>query len=590
MENALALARRSCESGRLPSASIARADNDLVRGTALAHTPDVIDSATALARPAAPSRFLSWLQTGDRALFTALLVLHVAPLALFPYLPTRDGPTHLEAAQILLRYHEPSEAALRQWFHLALPLAPNWLGHALLAAASLVMPPLVAEKALLAAFVVGLPLAARRALTAVRPDAGFLAVLTLPFTYTWLLHMGFYNFCLSLPLFFLAVASWVRERAASAAGLLRLMGWLTLLYFAHPVSLLLAAALLLTLAAWAGVIDVLEARRLRLALRYAARQATRRLLRTALAFVPAAALLLAWVEGRHHPAFVRLPPRRLLGELARLDVLVSFEPAEAWPAAGAALCFVTLLLAAPCLRAREGRSQEGDGWLLGAGVCVATYLLAPVGFAGGSYVTPRLALFPFFALLLWFASIRWPAPARTAVAVASAAITASSLALHVRSYRNANDLLAEYLTARPWLEAGTTVLPLHYRHEDTTFPKVDVLAHAAAYLAVSRHTIDLVFYEGASHGIFPVSFRPGVNPYRLLGDNPESTPPCVDLEAYMRRSGRTIDTVLTWKRQRDPGTECAAFTEEQLRRRYRRVHVSSPRRLLEVWRLEDASP
>ena len=547
------------------------------------------DSATALARPAFRSRFLAWLQVNDRALLTALVVLHVAPLALFPYVPTRDGPTHLEAAQILLRYHEPSEAALRQWFHLALPLAPNWLGHALLAAASLAMPPLVAEKVLVAAFVVGLPLAARRALTAVRPDAGFLAVLTLPFIYTWLLHMGFYNFCLSLPVFFLAVASWVRERAASRAGLLRLMGWLTLLYFAHPVSLFLAAALLLTLAAWAGVTDLLEARRLGLAMRYAARQAVRRMAWTALAFAPAAALLFAWLGGRPQPAPEGLPLRRLLGELARLDVLVSFDATEAWTAVGTALCFVALFLAALCLRIRQARWQESDGWLLGAGVCIAIYLLAPGGFAGGSYVPPRLAPFPFFALLLWFASMRWPAPARAGVAIASAVITVSSLVIHARSYRHSNDLLAEYLSAEPWLEAGTTVLPLHYRGRDMAFPRVDVLAHAAAYLAISRHTVDLVFYEGTGRGAFPVSFHREVDPYRLLGDNPESIPPCVDLEEYMRDSGRTIDTVLTWKRERDPGTACAAFTAEQLRRRYRLVYVSSPRGLMEVWHLVDPS-
>lgn len=550
----------------------------------------MIDSATALVRPAAPSRLLAWLLVGDRALLSLLLVAHLSPLALVPYFPTRDGPTHLEAAQILLRYRQPGEAALRQWFELALPLAPNWLGHALLTAGSLVMPPLVAEKALVAAFVVGLPLAARRALKAVRPDAGFLAVLTLPFTYTWLLHMGFYSFCLSLPLFFLAVASWLRDRVASGAGLLRLTGWATLLYSAHPVTLLLAAALLLILAAWSGVMDVAEARRLGLARHYAAMQAGRRLLRTAVAFAPGLALFAAWIVGRRHPAFVRFPLRQLLGELARLDVLVTFEPAEAWPAAAAALTFVVLGVATFRARARTGRLQEGDAWLIGCGVFLAVYLLAPLSAAGGSYLTPRLALFPFLALLPWFASRSWTAAARGAVAAASVAIALPSLALHVSSYRATNVLLAEYLSAEPWLEAGTTVLPLHYRAEGGDFPRADVLAHAAAYLAISRHTVDLVFYEGTGQGIFPVLFRRHVNPYRQLGDNPESTPPCVDLEGYMERTGRTIDTVLTWKRRRDPGSDCAAFTAEQLRRRYRRVHVSQPQHLMEVWRLQDGKP
>jgi hypothetical protein len=170
------------------------------------------------------------------------------------------------------------------------------------------------------------------------------------------------------------------------------------------------------------------------------------------------------------------------------------------------------------------------------------------------------------------------------VAIASVAVTLPSLALHARAYRDANDLLDEYLSAEPWLEAGDAVLPLHYRGEEGEFPRVDVLAHAAAYLAISRHTVDLVFYEGTGHGIFPVSFHREVNPYRLLGDNPESIAPCVDLESYMRTTGRAIDVVLTWKRRRGPGTPCATFTAEQLHRRYDRVHLSA-RGLMEVWRL-----
>src|SRR5262245_11115493 len=177
-----------------------------------------------------------------------LLSLHLAPLGLFAYFPTRDGPSHLEGAQILLRWRQPDVVMLREWFAPAIQPAPNWLDHLALAALSLVVDPVVAEKVLVGTFVIGLPLAARRAFKAVRRDAGFLAVLTLPFTYTWLLHMGFYNFCLSLPLYFLAVASWLRDRVSSRAACLRIAGWALVLYFAHPVALVAAAGTTLALA------------------------------------------------------------------------------------------------------------------------------------------------------------------------------------------------------------------------------------------------------------------------------------------------------------------------------------------------------
>jgi hypothetical protein len=551
----------------------------------------VIDSASALVRPAGPSRVLAWLHAGDRALMAALLTVHLAPLALFAYFPTRDGPSHLEGATLLLRWTRPDVVLLREWFTPAMQVAPNWLDHVVLAGLSLVVEPVLAEKLLVGAFVVGLPLAARRAFRAVRADSGFLAVLTLPFTYTWLLHMGFYNFCLSLPLFFLAVASWLQERVASRGAWLRLAGWSLLLYFAHPVALVAAAATTLTLAAWTSVVDLALARALGLRLEDEVRRGLRRVARTALAFAPSALLFAAWTQPRRHPAFFRFPFTQLLRELLGLDALVSFDPAEALPARLLVLALGALSLVALRTRWRERRWLEGDAFVLCTIGFLLAYFLAPVSLAGGGYLTPRLMVLPFFGLLFWLATHRWRERARAWTALAAVAVTLPAQALHLRSYRDANDALAEYFQAEPWLLRGATVLPLHYEPAgEDGFPRVDVLAHAAAYFAVARGTVDMVFYEGTTRGIFPLAFHRDVDPYRHLGDNPESIPPCVDLVGYTRQTGRPIDVVLTWKRHRDPGSPCAVATQQQLHEHYRLVHVSQPGQHLKVWRLKGGTP
>ena len=479
---------------------------------------------------------------------------------------------------------------LREWFTPVMPLAPNWLDHVALAGLSLVVEPVTAEKILVGAFVIGLPLAARRAFKAVRADAGFLAALTLPFSYTWLLHMGFYNFCLSLPLFFLAVASWLRGRVASRASCLRLSGWAVALYFAHPVGLVAAAGTTLALAAWTSVVDGALARQLGLRLRDPIRHGLRRLGRTALAFAPAVALFLAWTQPRRQPPASRLPFGRLVRDLVSLDVLVTFDPAEAMPAM--LLAGALLLMAATALwkRRREKRLLEGDAFAACSLAFLLAYLLAPMELAGGGYLTPRLVLFPLFGLLLWLASHRWSERARASTALVAVAATLPGLALHLRSYRGANEELEEYVQAEPWLLRGATVLPLHYEGApDGSFPRVDVLAHAAAYFAVSRGTVDMAFYEGTTRGLFPFAFHREVDPYRHLGDSPEAIPPCVDLAGYVERTDRPIDVVLTWKRRGAGGSPCAAATYEELQERYRLVHVSEPRGLLEVWRLRSES-
>lgn len=543
-----------------------------------------------LAPPASTlsTRALAWWRTGDRPLLATLLAAHLAPLALVPIFPTRDGPTHLEGALMLLRYHQPAGAVLREWFTWELPLAPNWLDHALLASFALFLPVVVAEKLLVAVFVAGLPLAARRALVAVRPDAGFLAVLVFPFTYTWLLHMGFYNFCLSLPLFFLTIASWLRQRGTlPPAGVARLAGWSTLLYFTHPVALCAAAAALLALAGWDGALEVREGRARAPSLRAALGRGLRPLAHTALAFLPAALLLGRWLGGRRSPAYERLPWRQLLEDLLRLDVLVTFTPAEAVPAAALALVFAALAAAVLYARGRRPAVTRGDAWLLCAAGFLVVYLGAPGALVGGSYLTPRLALFPYFALLLWLASGPWSAPARARVGAAALAVSVPFLALHARSYGHANELLREYLSAEPWVDHGQAVLPLHFAGPRHAYPRVDVLAHAAAYLGVSCGTVDLSFYEGMGRGVFPLAFRRELNPHRQLHGNLESIPPCVDVDGFRRRTGRPIDVVLTWKEQRrDGGEPCVDDLLAQLRASYEVVYTSSPRGLLRVWRLQ----
>jgi hypothetical protein len=58
----------------------------------------------------------------------------------------------------------------------------------------------------------------------------------------------------------------------------------------------------------------------------------------------------------------------------------------------------------------------------------------------------------------------------------------------------------------------------------------------------------------------------------------------VDLVGYMAATERPIDVVLTWKRRRDSGSQCAKATDAQLASHYRLVHQSQPRELLQVWR------
>jgi len=180
---------------------------------------------------------LGWARRPEHVLFVALILWHLVPVWAFTYFPSQDGGEHLNNANILRRYFTADGALFREYFALNRNLDPNWLGHLILVLLMSLLPSNLAEKVLLTGYVVALPVSVRYALRAIRPDAGWVAVFVFPFVLNFLVHMGFWNYALSLPLFFFLVGYWAYWKSDFG---LRQSVTLTilsvLLYFAHPVS------------------------------------------------------------------------------------------------------------------------------------------------------------------------------------------------------------------------------------------------------------------------------------------------------------------------------------------------------------------
>ncbi|MES1211452.1 MAG: hypothetical protein ABUL63_03860, partial [Acidobacteriota bacterium] len=132
-------------------------------------------------------------------LLAALIVLHLLPVWMLPVPPTQDGPAHLSMANALRQIDTPDGLYLREYLQHNREAVPDWFVFFLLADVLRPFALPIAEKILLSVYLILLPVSARQALRAVRPGSGFLAFLIFPFSYSYLLNMGFYNFCFSLP-------------------------------------------------------------------------------------------------------------------------------------------------------------------------------------------------------------------------------------------------------------------------------------------------------------------------------------------------------------------------------------------------------
>ncbi|MEA2562560.1 MAG: hypothetical protein QOH06_4064 [Acidobacteriota bacterium] len=501
-------------------------------------------------------------------LFAALIVLHLLPIWLLPFAPTQDGPAHLSMAHALRQYGESDGLYLREYFVQNQEAIPNWFVFFLLSDVLRFLSLPVAEKVLLSAYVILLPLSARYAL---RPRARFLAFLSFPFIYNFLLNMGFYNFCFSLPAFLFSVGFWLRHRGRLGIGHTAILALLVLwTYFCHPVTLAVLVGTLLTLASW---------RTLRL-------RSFSGLVAPLAASAPAIVLLLSFLQDRIGGKVSDMTFAAKARQLASLYSLVSLDTRLVFFSIALAVLLGLLAATALSRRFRRRRLLPGDGLLFACLFLIGIYFAAPNEMGQGGFVTHRLNLFPFLVLILWLGTFSFPEALRTAIRSASAAISLGFLAAMFAIWAGLGAYLSDILTVAPHLEPQRTLLTLSFSNagededgsgDDLTF-RTWPFVHVGSHLAARVPLVDLALYE-AHEDYFPLTYRPRRDPFIHLARDPldlEAQPPRVDINNY---PGRIDYVLLVWPTADERG---AGDVRRQLGA-YERVHVS-PEGLAELWR------
>ena len=93
-------------------------------------------------------------QHGEGALFWALALLYLVPVWAYRYVPTNDGPSHVDNARILKGLLSSSKG-YEAYFEIRAEPIPNWTSHLLLAGMLYVAPALIAEKLLVSLYILG---------------------------------------------------------------------------------------------------------------------------------------------------------------------------------------------------------------------------------------------------------------------------------------------------------------------------------------------------------------------------------------------------------------------------------------------------
>lgn len=487
--------------------------------------------------PATPSP-VRWLRdaVADRWLWllAAVALAQLVPVWATPMFPSQDGPSHLENAYVLL-HHGDEGTRFAEFYEIRLQAIPNWLTHLVLAGLLAVLPPLIAEKVLLSAIVVGFVAAMGFLVRGVRGATPVAVLLTAPFAHSLVLYGGLYAFSLGLPLVLAALGLWWRWRAGpwSAGRVVALNALLLGMYLVHILAPVLALVGIGVLALWVH------------------RASLRGVAVAVAAVVPAAvppAIYLA--TGLGGGGTLRWPAGLLVAWFVELASITAYAPplhGTLGPALAATFAVGIGITLVVRLRGGDRSFRDRDGFVLLALVYLALYAVVPDAAGEGELVSIRLSLMPYLALAPWLVL---PRSRRVVAWAAAVALSFAGLQLALNTANNvvAGRGLREYTSALDEVRPGEIMLPLSYDHRGGS-PAIAVYLHAASYYVVQGGVLNLNNYE-ASTGHFPLRFRPGRDPRAIYG-NLDDHPWRVDPGAYPE----PVDVVLLWS---PPPDELAA--------------------------------
>ncbi|HVP58549.1 MAG TPA: hypothetical protein VMU02_10650, partial [bacterium] len=344
-----------------------------------------------------------------------------------------------------------------------------------------------------------------------------------------LLHSGYYNFSISVPLVFVTIGYWWKRRDLAGRDWRGWIGVNLLLLLVYSCNVLSEGIALMSLVVLAAI-------------HY--RERVRRTIALALALVPACILPAYYVATGHGEPAGRSGIGQLGGYLATGGSLVAFDPRERYVGIAlaiilAALLGVGLVLRRGLRRRTGGEVGDGrDGFLGLAAATVLLYFLAPARAFGGGSIPYRLALFPPIMVLPWIVA-NVPGAVRRAAGVAALGAALVHLGFTVEACKVFNRGLAEYTSGISVVAPNSTILPISFDHKGES-AKVGVYRHAGSYYCLGNGVIDLANYEG-DKSYFPLRYKSSLNPWAIIGS-------LEGIRGTIRpdRYPRPVDYILLW--------------------------------------------
>jgi hypothetical protein len=505
--------------------------------------------------------------TPELVAYAVTTLLALVPVWATAVFPSQDGGSHLYNAHALGALLSGDNLHYRDIYELNPAALANWADHLLLAALMRVVAPPAAEKLLLSIYVCFFAGAARYAAASIDRDQAWIAHLALPLLFTFSVHMGFYNFILCFPLYFVLIGFYWRHRdGRHVAGLAAV---LVVMYLLHPLAWLFGV-LSLTLIVLAGTRDRYVHGRT------SGRTTMRRLVRVWVAGAPGAVLLVGLIGADPSDLAEWQPLPDLLRHIYLGGPLWTYSPADTAFGAAVFALFLAMSLAAW----RTPSTQNAATALAWTAAAYAVLLvLLPSQWKSLGLITERVGTFAFLTWMLALAGPRYSPRLRRAAIVGAQILALLLVARWTIAGRRFEPYVQEYLSLAPRIAEQRRVLELNFAPRGRNAEggrlaqPVAPFAHTIGLIGASRDAVILNDYEALT-SVFPLKHRSAaaVLLRSTLNDPPDFR--IDDLETFERSICRPIDYIVVWQADaEDPHTREML---DSLAEHWRLVYTSQP--------------
>ncbi|MEI7663393.1 MAG: hypothetical protein WCK34_14390 [Bacteroidota bacterium] len=469
-------------------------------------------------------------QRAELLIFTTVTILNLLPFVATRFFPSMDGASHLANSNIISQLIFHHNAAFSRFFMINPEPVPNWTAHLAISIMTLVMPAFLAEKILILVILTGIPFAFRSLIQTISPKNHLFSFLIFPFTHSMFFFFGFFNFCMAVLFFLVALNYWLRNGNGpwNAKKILSVVLLVYLTYLSHIVVFGLML-ILVSLHIITEAIALLICKKSDLKSILASF-----LKKTAVISVAAIVPLLLFVYffySRPGTRDITFIPRKVLFDfLVTVRPLISFN--QVTEGKITTLIFYLLLLVIATglgffvfrlFRGLFTRQKEmkytgmpmlpatAFWWLLASmAVILALYFTLPDAYGTASYTNLRIGFIFFLVAFLWISTFRIPWWIGLAAAMAGCLVNTVLIRIYTPGIIDLNKLAVSCNKAADFVPPNSLVLPVYCM--DNWFT-----GHFVDYIAVDKPLVMINNYECVS-GYFPVKWNDKSKPDSYLGD------------------------------------------------------------------------